>query len=94
MRTLAFDVEGFVPQFETKAAHQVAEFMGCSTNHVINLIKDGCIKVQPEELARAQRKEKPWTTVRVEREALVEFLKQRVLRARKSRLPKPGRKRP
>jgi 16S rRNA U516 pseudouridylate synthase RsuA-like enzyme len=78
MKTRAFDVEAFVPQFTTRAAYQISEILSCSRRHVINLIKDGCIKVQPEELALAERKEKPWTTVRVTREALVEFVKERM----------------
>lgn len=83
--TVEIDAETIVPQFGTMPVHRVAKFLSVSAQHLRNLIEDGDIKVPADELQRVKRKEKPWTLVRVPRESLVEFIRQRTARRRHSK---------
>jgi hypothetical protein len=73
MRT--FDIESFVGPGESFAVHWIAKRWCCSAQHIRNLIEEGAIKVPPEEIARARSKQKTWTTVRVPRKSLIDFLR-------------------
>jgi hypothetical protein len=79
VRMSDFDIENFVPKYESIAVHQLAAFLSISAQHVRHLIEDGSLKVPDEELARVRHREKPWTIVRVPRESVIEFVRQRML---------------
>jgi hypothetical protein len=72
-----FDIESFLGPGESFAVYWIGKQLCCSPKHIRNLIEEGALKVPPEEIARARSKQKTWTTVRVPRKSLVDFLRLR-----------------
>ena len=73
----AFDIEELVGPGESFAVHRIAKNFLCSVQHIRNLTEEGSIHVSTEEIALARSGKKTWTTVRVPRKSLIDFVRLR-----------------
>ncbi len=73
-RESSFHPETWLPPPPFMRVIEFAKRMCCSSKHIINLIRDGAIKV-PQEL---QDSAPSWASMRIPRASLVDFLSERM----------------